>query len=133
MKTKEADFIFHSHFDSIAPTSAPANISGHAVDSTSISISWSPPPFEDQNGIIRHYVINITELETGITFSRVSLTTFIPLYNLHPFYRYSVTVTAVTVGPGPATILFTVQTREDGRLLCDIDPVKNSVYNAVLV
>ena len=42
---------------------------------------------------------------------------------------YSVTVTAVTVAPGPATILFTVQTREDGRLY--IDPVKNSVYNAV--
>ena len=128
--TKEADFrcvpqFFCSHFDSIAPTSAPANISGYAVDSTSISISWSPPPFEDQNGILRHYVINITELETGITFSRVSLTTSISLHNLHPFYRYSVTVTAVTVGPGPATIVFIVQTREDGGFLFDLDHVNN--------
>ena len=116
---------FGSHFDSLAPTSAPVNISGYAVDSTSISISWTPPPFEDQNGILRNYVINITELETGITFSRVSLTTSISLHNLHPFYRYSVTVTAVTVGPGPATIVFTVQTREDGRFLFDLDPVNN--------
>ena len=112
---------FWSHFDSIAPTSAPANISGLAVDSTGISISWNPPPFEDQNGIIRHYAINITELETGITFSHVSLTTSISLYNLHPFYRYSVTVTAVTVGPSPATIAFTVQTREDGMFLFNLD------------
>ena len=112
---------FWSHFDSIAPTSAPTNISGLAVDSTGISISWNPPLFEDQNGIIRHYAINITELETGITFSHVSLTTSISLYNLHPFYRYSVTVTAVTVGPGPATIAFTVQTREDGMFLFSLD------------
>ena len=111
--------MFHNFwfsFYSLAPTSAPANISGYAVDSTSISIFWTPPPYEDQNGIIRHYVINITELETGITFSHVSLTTSISLHNLHPFYRYSVTVTAVTVGPGPPTITFTVQTKEDGRL-----------------
>ena len=130
--TKEADNGTHifctlilisilSHFDSIAPTSAPANISGLAVDSTRISISWSPPPFENQNGIIRHYAINITELETGITFSRVSITTSISLYNLHPFYRYSVTLTAVTVGPSPATIAFTVQTKEDGRFLFSLD------------
>ena len=112
---------FWSHFDSIAPTSAPANISGQAVDSTGISISWNPPPFENQNGIIRHYAVNITELETGITFSRVSLTTSISLHNLHPFYRYSVTVTAVTVGPSPASIAFTVQTREDGRFLFSLD------------
>ena len=126
--------------DSIAPTSAPANISGYAVDSTSISISWTPPPFEDQNGIIRNYVINITELETGITFSRVSLTTSISLYNLHPFYRYSVTVTAVTVGPGPATTVFIVQTREDGRFCSTwnlliifslIFSFQSSVYGAV--
>ena len=113
--------MFHtSHFDSIAPTSAPVNTSGYAVDSTSISISWTPPPFEDQNGILRNYVINITELETGITFSHLSLTTSISLYNLHPFYRYSVTVTAVTVGPGPATTVFTLQTREDGRFLFNL-------------
>ena len=101
-------------FCSVAPTSAPTNLSGLAVDSTSIALSWSPPPFEDQNGIIRHYIINIRELDTGITFSRVSLTTSISLYNLHPFYRYSVTVTAVTVGPGPRTMILTVQTEEDG-------------------
>ena len=77
-------------------------------------LTWSPPPAEDQNGIIRNYIINITELETGIVFRHASLSTSILVYSLHPFYRYAVTLAAVTVGQGPATVAFTVQTREDG-------------------
>ena len=59
----------------------------------------------------------------------MSLTTSISLYNLHPFYRYSVTVTAVTVGPGPTTIAFTVQTKEDGGFLLNFDPFKETIFS----
>ena len=77
-------------------------------------LTWSPPPVEDQNGIIRNYILNITELETGMAFHYASSSTSILVYSLHPFYRYVVTIAAVTVGQGPATIAFTVQTWENG-------------------
>ena len=107
---------FSLTFQSVAPTAPPVNSSGYAIDATTIMLTWSPPPTENQNGIIRNYVINITELETGIAFHHVSLSTHILVYSLHPFYRYVVTIAAVTVGQGPATVAFTVRTREDGML-----------------
>jgi len=101
-------------FQSVAPSAAPVSPSGQAIGTTTIMLTWSPPPAEDQNGIIRNYVINITELETGMAFHYTSSSTSILVYSLHPFYRYVVTIAAVTVGQGPATIAFTVQTWEDG-------------------
>ena len=106
----------HTIFLSVAPTAAPVSPSGQAVNATTIMLTWSPPPAENQNGVIRNYIINITELETGIVFRRASLSTSILVYSLHPFYRYVVTIAAVTVEQGPATVAFTVQTREDGML-----------------
>ncbi len=64
--------------------------------------------------MIQHYLINVTELETGSTFGHVSLRTNLTLFNLHPFYRYSITTTAVTVGSGPPTSPVIVTTDQDG-------------------
>ena len=38
-----------------APSAPPRNVDVHAKSSTSIEVSWSPPPDDDQNGIIIGY------------------------------------------------------------------------------
>ena len=86
------------------PTDAPQAVDAVAVSSTSIRITWSPPPFEEQNGVIRFYYINVTELQTGHTqqFTAYGDETLQIVNLLHPFYIYECSVAAFTVGVGPA-------------------------------
>ena len=52
--------------------------------------------------------------ETGSSFQQTSETTALYISNLHPFYTYTLTVAAVTIGPGPYGLALTVQMTEDG-------------------
>ena len=88
-----------------------------AIRPTAIRISWSPPPAKDQNGLIRQYQINITEVDTDTVTLRTSVSTYIVLFELHPFYTYECIVGAVTVTEGPYSDLMTITTPEDGELL----------------
>ena len=85
-----------------------------AIDSESIFVSWQPPPTEQQNGIIREYHVNITEVETGDEYSLVSYHLNATVGSLHPNYCYNITIAAVTIGPGPPSPSFVVQTSESG-------------------
>ena len=99
------------------PTGAPRNLAAAAVSSTSISFTWEAPSFELQNGIIRSYHINVTELETGEMRSYVTpgIDTLLILNSLHPFYRYNYSIGANTTALGP--IAYTViQTQQEGML-----------------
>ena len=100
---------------SSAPTIPPLSPTGVAVSSRSLSLSWSPPPPEHQNGIIRHYLVNITELETGRIFHHMTPATSIQISLLHPYYTYNWRVSAYTVEMGPYTNISTVTTPEDGQ------------------
>ena len=110
---------------SLLPTdpSAPpvVNPSSSSLSSTSITLFWSPPPMEHWNGIIRSYIINLIEHETNATYSYTSFATgptlTMTINSLHPYYTYQFTITAVTIGPGPPTHAFTVQTLPDGMLI----------------
>jgi len=96
-----------------APASPPTNVTGHAVDSTTIALSWGPPQPGDRNGIIRSYNISVTETDTGRQFSRTSVNTVESFHALHPFYVYIITITATTVASGPPSPPIAVQTDED--------------------
>lgn len=67
-----------------------------------------------QNGIIVHYQVNVTELETGDVLSTISLNTFITVQFLHPHYTYVCIVSAVTISEGPYSEEVVVTTPEDG-------------------
>ena len=84
------------------------------MNSTAIQVQWEPPPLADQNGAIRGYIINISVAETGSSFQLTSETTTLNISDLHPFYTYTLTVAAVTIGPGPYGLVLTVQMPEDG-------------------
>ena len=106
---------FVSYHPTTVPSSAPVSLQGSAVNSTTIQLQWEPPPLSDQNGVIRSYTINISVTETGSSFQRTSETTALYISNLHPFYTYTMTVAAVTIGPGPYGLALSIQTPENGK------------------
>ena len=86
------------------------------VNSSTVLITWQPPPLDDQNGIIITYVINIS-LEVNDTVPQQYITSFlnVTVAGLHPFSTYVVAVAAQTgVGRGPFSG-FTIHTPEDGK------------------
>ena len=110
---------FVSYHPTAVPSSAPVSLQGSAVNSTTIQLQWEPPPLADQNGVIRSYIINISVTENGSSFQQTSETTALYISNLNPFYTYTLTVAAVTIGPGPYGQVLTVQMPEDGMDSCN--------------
>ena len=97
-----------------APTSPPTNLTVEEFTSDSISLSWSPPPFEKQNGLIQQYFLTITRNDTGMTFQQTSNATATTILSLHPFSTYIIAVAAETVDLGPFTEGVVVRLPEDG-------------------
>ena len=52
--------------------------------------------------------------ETGSSFQLTSETNALNISVLHPFYTYTITVAAVTIGPGPYGAVLTIQLPENG-------------------
>lgn len=99
-----------------APSSPPLYPTAKAENSTAILLSWSPPPAIDVNGVLRHYVVELTETETGRVWSDLVATgTVLTVTALHPHYLYSARIAAYTTGPGPYTQAVHVQTNESGE------------------
>ena len=99
-----------------APESAPENFNGVATSPRSLQLFWSPPPISEQNGIVRSYTINTTEVETGRVQGFIVMNTTIVLTDLHPYYQYICTVAAYTVALGP-TARITLRTLEAGEII----------------
>ena len=58
-------------------------------------------------------MVALLEQETGHTFQNTTINSQLIQQNLHPYYTYLCSVTAVTVGSGPAATV-TIQMPEDG-------------------
>ena len=99
------------------PSDVPRDFAGEVVDSTTVALTWNPPPQESQNGIIRKYIISATEMDTGVEYSWESVSTGIEIHSLHPFYTYQFTVAAYTVQQGPSSYIVTLKTPEDSKLM----------------
>ena len=86
------------------------------TSSTSLNISWSPPPEQDQNGVITAY--NITYVTSGgniMVDSTSGSTLSIELSGLLRFRNYNISVAASTsIGVGP-NVFITVTTDTDGE------------------
>ena len=88
------------------------------VDGTtpnSASLLWSPPPIDQQNGLIRYYIIHCTPAGSAPMINTTSNTTEITIQNLLPFYQYSCTVAAFTIATGPTSIVLTFTLPEAGE------------------
>ena len=96
------------------PRAPPLNVSGSVVNSSTIVLNWNPPDVDDQNGIVRYYVVNVTELQTGSIFQFTANATSLTVTSLHPAYTYEITVSAATIGPGPFSPTLSLHTDEAG-------------------
>ena len=98
-----------------APASPPQNLTATPINSRSVYLSWSPPPREHHNGVIRQFWINITEVDTRRRIESTSLGTSLTVPSLHPFYIYWFSVAAYTVDLGPSTEPLILQMPQDGK------------------
>ncbi|XP_058496360.1 protein tyrosine phosphatase receptor type Db isoform X14 [Solea solea] len=100
------------------PSAPPQDITCTSPTSTSILVSWAPPPLEFQNGIITGYSIQYSTTEGNKTTRRVD---GIPLEsspylleNLEKWTEYGITIRAQTeAGDGPESLQLLIRTEED--------------------
>ena len=102
----------------IVPSGFPQDISVNNTTPYSISLTWTPPPPNQQNGVIIRYVVNVTHIDTLETIQYYSTVTSITISGLDPYTTYVCVVAAeTTIGVGPFShSSFTVQTREAGTI-----------------
>ena len=96
-----------------APSQSPVAVTVTVTSSTTAYISWSPPPLEAWNGIIRQYEIYLEDGSSNITFSSTSES--YDLTGLHPATQYIVSVAAYTVEIGPKSDSTDFVTTDDGK------------------
>ena len=95
------------------PSDAPLNVRGDASGSTSISLSWSSPPYQY---CIKHYYIYVREVIKGIQTRRTSTDLRTIIDQLHPYYTYECRVAAYTISEGTLSQPVTIMTHQDGKL-----------------
>ena len=111
------DHIFIHYLAFAAPSGPPQGISAIALGSRRIQINWSQPLYEEQNGIVRSYIVNITVQETRQHMQLTTSNTTITAEGLHPYYNYYISVAAVTIALGPYTEAHVLQTPQDGEIV----------------
>uniref|UniRef100_A0A665WH79 Receptor-type tyrosine-protein phosphatase delta n=1 Tax=Echeneis naucrates TaxID=173247 RepID=A0A665WH79_ECHNA len=99
-------------------SSPPQDITCTSPSSTSILVSWAPPPLEFQNGIITGYSIQYSTKEGNKTSKRIdgipSESSPYLLENLEKWTEYGITVQAMTeAGAGPESLQLLIRTEED--------------------
>ena len=99
-----------------APSEAPPNLSGYAVNSTTIALMWDAIALENQNGLLRHYLVFVLELDTGEIDMYTAGATQLNISGLHPYYTYTCKVAAVTIRIGPFSQSVSIITPQDGDL-----------------
>ncbi len=99
---------------SIAP-GQPQDLAVSVLSSTSLHLSWAPPPVDQQHGEITRYVISVEEVETGRLWEHNTTGMSFTISNLHPYYHYKSKVAAFTIGLGVFTLPVTNRTNPDGR------------------
>lgn len=105
----------HKFVLSAVPSGFPQDVSGIANSPSSITLAWSPPIPEEQGGVIVNYVVRITNTDSVETSEHTSTSTSISITGLQPFTTFVCVVAAATsLGVGPFSHLYFVQTPESG-------------------
>ncbi|CAL8331769.1 unnamed protein product [Merluccius merluccius] len=98
------------------PSAPPQEVVCTSSSSTSVLVSWAPPPEEFHNGLITGYTIQYAPTDGNRTSARVERVPAPPylLADLHKWTEYGVTVRAATeAGEGPESLQLLVRTEED--------------------
>ena len=98
----------------LAPLSPPQSVLLSVTNSTTVSITWTPPPLADQNGIIREYSVLVFSANNEQSFLFQSQQNSLNVSLLSPYTLYYVKVAAVTVEIGPYSQTYNITTLQDG-------------------
>lgn len=84
------------------PNAPPQNVQVDATSVHTARVSWTPPPADQQNGVIRSYTVRLTNVVTRERSEFTTTLTTHQLSSLQANTQYSVAVAASTrVGTGP--------------------------------
>ena len=113
----------HSTFEHhpAAPSRPPRSVRHTVTNTTTLTLQWLPPAQRFQNGVIRSYSVNITEVLTGRQMHFNTSSTSLAVPSLQPYYEYEYTVAAYTVSVGPYSAVNRVQMPEEGELRTNND------------
>ena len=106
----------HTHAN-LAPSGAPGELRVSRSHPTTAQLSWSPVPWEKQNGVITGYKVQIEgpDLRWEIQVEDAK-TTSLEIPNLKPFTPYAFKVSAINkVGTGPIASVLS-RTPEGGKV-----------------
>ena len=103
------------------PSAPPIMALTSLITSNGFTISWNPPGYNDQNGVIIYYSVSVVEVETGSIFQYISYTTTLTIQPLHPSYTYQYRIAAYTIGLGPYSDPINITTAEEGKPLCPLN------------
>ena len=100
----------------IVPSQPPQQVSASIISSDKVMLRWEAPNEPDRNGIIISYLVNITLINAGLSFTRNFTNTSLTLNNLRPFTSYICHVAARTeVGLGPFSTSISFLTDQAGN------------------
>ena len=110
------------------PTGPPQNVEIQSISATSVSIAWSTPKFDMQNGDIFAFVIFIVGEKAHhkqTINSTESYISGVTLSSLEPFSQYNLSIAAVNVnGSGPYSSPLPFETAHAGMLSNKINVVE---------
>ena len=106
----------------VAPQCAPRYTWGSATSSTSIRVTWTPPPNSKcRNGVLRGYKVAYKSTNAYHWIQKTEIdvkdTTTTVVTGLDKYIEYSFQVLAYTVKDGPLSNTLVRRTKEDGRFL----------------
>ena len=94
------------------------NVGVDLINSSTVNISWDPPPPEHANGIILYNIIHLTGLQDTLVQNITTSSNWALITDLHPYYNYSFQLAAVTISQGPFSDSQIFTTLEDGKHAC---------------
>ena len=119
----------HIH-DIVGPDAAPVIIEAFSPSSTSLYLSWDPPPPELHRGILTGYRITykIVAMDRSV---QITTNTSITLEDLNAFTSYQVSVSAGTVvGYSPEDTI-NIMTLDDSKTQCIFERSVTQLVNVV--
>ncbi len=113
------------------PSGPPRDVSVNALTSSSINIRWSPPLPVERNGIIRGYMVTVTDVNQTLKFSLEN--TSLTVSDLHPYSAYDVTIAAVTIGVGVRSREYLIITLEDGKSTLLTNSMSSKMHEQLII
>lgn len=69
----------------------PQEVKVTAINSTSIHVTWKPPPEKEKNGIIRGYHVHVQEVREEVILQYINfyfIRIFIPFFDMYKTLNY---------------------------------------------